>query len=198
MRCGSGSTTWPRSSRRSATTSSATRPEHVTPEELGVRIRTHPKLAITAAAKMRTARAAQASYSGRRIQTILFNHRDRWLETNNRAAAGALVEAAGPDASPMRPGITVVGPVDSRAVSSSSHLPVPREQPRSRWRADQPVHPRPPAGRELTISRSRSWDAQAVRTISARSTSASATGRLHQPGANQGRSATPPTPTSRR
>ena len=37
--------------------------DHLTPEQLGPRIRTHPKLAITAAAKMQHARAADASYS---------------------------------------------------------------------------------------------------------------------------------------
>ena len=50
--------------------------EHMSPTEFGVQIRTHPKLAITAAAKMQHAQRADASYSGRRIQTILFNHRD--------------------------------------------------------------------------------------------------------------------------
>jgi hypothetical protein len=91
--------------------------EHVTPEEVGVRIRTHPKLAITAAAKMRTATRAQASYSGRRIQTILFNHKDsEWLK-NNLAAARALIESAEPETRrPVRSGITVMGPVSSESI----------------------------------------------------------------------------------
>lgn len=67
--------------------------EHATPEQFGVRIRTHPKLAITAAAKMQNARRAQASYSGRRLQTILFNHRDKdWL-TENIATGRSLIAA---------------------------------------------------------------------------------------------------------
>ncbi|BBY28107.1 Z1 domain-containing protein [Mycolicibacterium sediminis] len=75
--------------------------EHLTPEEFGVRIRTHPKLAITSAAKMQNARRAQASYSGRRIQTILFNHTDHdWL-TENIEAGRALIAAT--DGCPRRP-----------------------------------------------------------------------------------------------
>ncbi|MEI7560272.1 MAG: Z1 domain-containing protein [Actinomycetes bacterium] len=60
--------------------------EHLTPLELGVRIRTHPQLAITAAAKMRKAMPASVSYAGRRLQTILFSHKNRdWLEGNMQA-----------------------------------------------------------------------------------------------------------------
>ena len=91
--------------------------EHVTPEQLGVQIRTHPKLAITAAAKMQHAQRADASYSGRRIQTILFNHRDQgWLEDNRRAAQ-TLVESAPPTSRrTVRPGITVIGPIPSEKI----------------------------------------------------------------------------------
>lgn len=57
--------------------------EDLSPREFGVRLRTHPAIAITAAAKMRNAVKAQVSYSGRRVQTILFNHWDEdWLKTN--------------------------------------------------------------------------------------------------------------------
>lgn len=90
---------------------------HETPEQLGVRIRTHPKLAITAAAKMQAARRASASYSGRRIQTILFDHLDRdWL-SGNIEAGRALIEscAAAPRRVTSR-GITVIGPIDSDLV----------------------------------------------------------------------------------
>jgi hypothetical protein len=90
---------------------------HETPEQLGPRIRTHPKLAITAAAKMQHARQADASYSGRRIQTILFNHRDDgWLQ-NNLAAGRTLIQATVPAGRrEVRAGITVVGPVDSQLI----------------------------------------------------------------------------------
>jgi hypothetical protein len=92
---------------------------HVTPDQLGVRIRTHPKLAITAAAKMREARRADASYSGRRIQTILFNHRNKdWLAGNIEAARTLIVASRDAPQFEKRPGITVVGPVDSRHVVS--------------------------------------------------------------------------------
>ena len=78
---------------------------HLTPEQLGVRIRTHPKLAITAAAKMQHARTADASYSGRRLQTILFNHRDRgWLEQNVEAGRHLVVASAETTIRSARPG----------------------------------------------------------------------------------------------
>lgn len=90
---------------------------HVTPEQLGVRIRTHPKLAITAAAKMQGARQADASYSGRRIQTILFNHLDDgWLTGNLEAARSLLKETRDSSREVVRPGITVVGPASSTAI----------------------------------------------------------------------------------
>ncbi|HEX2092243.1 MAG TPA: Z1 domain-containing protein [Longimicrobiaceae bacterium] len=57
--------------------------ENLSPAEVPVRIRTHPKMNVTSAAKMRHAVAAQMSFSGRRVQTILFNHRDHpWLQQN--------------------------------------------------------------------------------------------------------------------
>ncbi|MDT5014775.1 MAG: hypothetical protein QOD39_935 [Mycobacterium sp.] len=69
--------------------------EDLTPSEFAVRIRTHPKLAITSALKMQAAVDCQVSYSGRRLQTILFEHRDRdWL-LRNLAAGRALIANAG-------------------------------------------------------------------------------------------------------
>jgi hypothetical protein len=91
--------------------------DHLTPEELGPRIRTHPKLAITAASKMQSARAADASYSGRRLQTILFNHRDAtWLRANLDAGRNLVRAAADVPRRTARPGITILGPIDSRLV----------------------------------------------------------------------------------
>jgi hypothetical protein len=91
--------------------------EHVTPEQLGVRLRTHPKLAITAAAKMQHAKRADVSYSGRRLQTILFNHRDReWLETNIDAGLRLINATAGAHTWNPRAGITTIGPVDSELI----------------------------------------------------------------------------------
>lgn len=68
--------------------------DHVTPLNFGARIRTHPQLAITSALKMRHARPVKVSYAGRRLQTILFNHRDAdWLLANKEAASN-LVRSA--------------------------------------------------------------------------------------------------------
>jgi hypothetical protein len=90
--------------------------EHATPEQFGVRIRTHPKLAITAAAKMQNAHRAKASYSGRRLQTILFNHRDKdWLNQNIEAGR-SLISAAANAERWTKGGITVLKGVDSQII----------------------------------------------------------------------------------
>ncbi|MGY1722731.1 Z1 domain-containing protein [Blastococcus sp. SYSU DS0533] len=68
--------------------------EDLTPSEFAVRVRTHPQLAITSALKMKAAEDVAVSYSGRRIQTILFNHRDRdWLADNLRASRHLMAAA---------------------------------------------------------------------------------------------------------
>jgi hypothetical protein len=64
------------------------------PSQLPVRIRSHPQMTITAAAKMRSAIKVNVSYSGTKVQTILFNDDDKnWLD-GNIAATVALVSAA--------------------------------------------------------------------------------------------------------
>lgn len=91
--------------------------DHVTPAELGPRIRTHPKLAITAASKMQKARRADASYSGRRLQTILFNHLDdEWLEQNIRAARELVSATASAPRRSDRAGVTIIGPIETAKV----------------------------------------------------------------------------------
>jgi hypothetical protein len=61
--------------------------QHINPLTLGVRIRTHPHLAITSRLKMRSAVKAEMSFSNKSPQTILFHHRNRdWLEANLEAA----------------------------------------------------------------------------------------------------------------
>ncbi|MEZ0350688.1 Z1 domain-containing protein [Mycobacterium sp. pR1184] len=93
--------------------------EHLTPEQFGIRIRTHPTLAITSAAKMQHAKTAQASYAGRRLQTILFNHKDdEWLADNLRAARDLVSSAASVPRWHPRPGITVFEGIDSQNVVS--------------------------------------------------------------------------------
>lgn len=57
--------------------------EGITPERVGVRIRKHPAMAITSAAKSRHAISAQMSYSQARAQTVLFSRGDaEWLQHN--------------------------------------------------------------------------------------------------------------------
>ncbi len=72
-----------------------------TPLQLGVRIRTHPKLAVTA--KMGAWKPVAASFSDRRVQTRYFHEDDAlWLE-NNRIAADELVRDARADGSQPEP-----------------------------------------------------------------------------------------------
>lgn len=62
--------------------------EGLTPEALPVKIRTHPAMVVTTAAKMQNHIVTDISYSGSREQTILFNHKDPdWLYTNIQATA---------------------------------------------------------------------------------------------------------------
>ena len=69
--------------------------EGKTPAELPVKIRTHPQMSVTSASKMRSAVRAQVSYSGRRVQTIMFRENDPdWLASNisaTRALFGRLI-----------------------------------------------------------------------------------------------------------
>ena len=59
---------------------------HLSPLEFGVRIRTHPHLAITSRLKMQHAVASSMSFSGRIEQTLVFKHREReWLSANLEA-----------------------------------------------------------------------------------------------------------------
>lgn len=70
--------------------------DDVTPETFAVRIRTHPSLAITSAAKMRDAVIAAASFGGMRIQTRYFRAEDgAWLEANEEAAQRLVSQLGG-------------------------------------------------------------------------------------------------------
>jgi hypothetical protein len=65
------------------------------PADLPVRIRTHPAMMVTAAAKRRSAVEAEVSFNKTKQQTILFHHRDiDWLRDNLQAARGLLDGAA--------------------------------------------------------------------------------------------------------
>ncbi|MET9520908.1 Z1 domain-containing protein [Streptomyces coeruleorubidus] len=67
--------------------------EAETPLTFAVRLRTHPALRVTAAAKMRSAVTAASSYGGRRVQTHYFHTDADWLR-GNIVAAQKLVAAA--------------------------------------------------------------------------------------------------------
>ncbi|MEU7865317.1 Z1 domain-containing protein [Dactylosporangium sp. NPDC049140] len=61
--------------------------EDKTPRDFAVRIRTHPALLVTAAAKMKSAVKAAAAYGGQRVQTRFFHSDDLdWLRGNQQAA----------------------------------------------------------------------------------------------------------------
>ena len=77
--------------------------EDLTPEQLPVKIRTHPAMVVTAVAKMRDHVVTDISYGDQREQTILFNHTDAdWLQNNIYATAELFhaAEAAGALAQP--------------------------------------------------------------------------------------------------
>lgn len=64
------------------------------PKDVGVRIRVHPSMAITSAAKMRGAVDAEVSYDLKREQTIVFQHRDEgWLTSNIAATRRLMIDA---------------------------------------------------------------------------------------------------------
>jgi Z1 domain len=67
--------------------------EDETPLTFAVRLRTHPALRVTAAAKMRNAVKAASSYGGKRVQTHYFHTDADWLG-GNIAAARTLVAAS--------------------------------------------------------------------------------------------------------
>jgi hypothetical protein len=56
--------------------------EAETPLSFAVRLRTHPDLRVTAAAKMKTAVTAASSYGGKRVQTHYFKTNAKWLLDN--------------------------------------------------------------------------------------------------------------------
>lgn len=67
--------------------------EDKTPMTFAVRLRTHPSLRVTAAAKMKDAVSAFSSYGGQRVQTRYFRKDSDWL-LHNQSAARTLVTVA--------------------------------------------------------------------------------------------------------
>ncbi len=68
----------------------------LTPAEVGVRIRNLPGMTITSAAKMRHATSAQVSYSGSKIQTILFD-KSKEVQQSNLSATKAFISKLSED-----------------------------------------------------------------------------------------------------
>ncbi|WP_369184541.1 Z1 domain-containing protein [Streptomyces sp. Y1] len=68
--------------------------EDETPLTFAVRLRTHPALRVTAAAKMRDAVTAASSYGGKRVQTHYFHTNAEWLRANLSAACSFVDQAA--------------------------------------------------------------------------------------------------------
>lgn len=78
--------------------------EDVNPETFAVRLRAHPKLAITAKAKMKHAVKAYASYGGQLAETRYFKVDDKaksWL-ADNESAAQELVRRLAAEGVPLR------------------------------------------------------------------------------------------------
>jgi len=75
--------------------------EGTSPKTVAIKIRTHPAMAITAAAKMRAATNSQITYDGQRVQTILFERSDKtWLDKNldaGRTLLASLDDGNGPE-----------------------------------------------------------------------------------------------------
>ncbi|NOL45305.1 Z1 domain-containing protein [Kribbella sandramycini] len=92
--------------------------EDKNPQTFAVRLRTHPALRVTAAAKMKDAVPAASAYGGQRVQTRYFHLDKEWLESNQREA-NKLVEralAGGRIDPPAEEGRYVIRDVDSEDV----------------------------------------------------------------------------------
>ena len=64
----------------------------ITPTDFAVRIQTHPTLNVTSRLKMRHAILSKASYSGKRIQSLYYKHKDPvWLENNINAVKNLII-----------------------------------------------------------------------------------------------------------
>lgn len=68
--------------------------EDKTPLTFAVRLRTHPTLRVTQAAKMKDAVKAASSYGGQRVQTRYFQTNSDWLLANQAAAKRLVAKAA--------------------------------------------------------------------------------------------------------
>lgn len=77
--------------------------ENITPLDFAVRIRTHPKMAITSRLKMQKAVPCSVTYSDKRLQTFKFRHRDaNWLQGNLKASQDLIAKMQQDDITPVR------------------------------------------------------------------------------------------------
>ncbi|WP_406462617.1 Z1 domain-containing protein [Streptomyces sp. NBC_00111] len=67
--------------------------EDESPLTFAVRLRTHPALRVTAAAKMREAVTAASSYGGKRVQTHFFHTNAGWLRRNIDASRALVADS---------------------------------------------------------------------------------------------------------
>lgn len=67
--------------------------EDKTPLTFAVRLRTHPALRVTAAAKMKSAVYAASAFGGQRVQTRYFHTDAEWLKRNQSAARNLVAKA---------------------------------------------------------------------------------------------------------
>ncbi|MCF8208029.1 MAG: Z1 domain-containing protein [Rhodoferax sp.] len=77
----------------------------LTPEQYGLKVKSHEVLTITSPLKMRNSQTLSLTYSGTRPQTILF-HRDAKVQASNLAAVDSLLASMGAP--------TVIGPEYAR------------------------------------------------------------------------------------
>lgn len=68
--------------------------EDKTPLNFAVRLRTHPSLRVTQAAKMKDAVRAASAYGGQRVQTRYFRTDAEWLKGNQAAAKRLVTQSA--------------------------------------------------------------------------------------------------------
>jgi hypothetical protein len=86
--------------------------EELTPLEVAVRIRTHPAMAITSAARMRAAIKCKLTYSGLYPQTTIFKDRDEdrdWLAQNITATRALITKAIDRGHAARRVSSTTIG-----------------------------------------------------------------------------------------
>lgn len=76
----------------------------MTPEQLAVRIRVHPTLAVTSRYKMTAAQTVKVSYAGTRVQTTAFHHDNADVLQSNLQGTRKFLSSAAPEADDFQVG----------------------------------------------------------------------------------------------